>query len=212
MREFLCTAIQFLDKWQTLIGALVGGIIALIAALIVARDARRREERAAAMLLTVDLVSVLASNEALDERIKKHEVKAEDVPQWITDRLMNSRAKLSPMFEASMLRVMPVDVYLAAHLSLFKTIYSGVLEMVERLVKANEVIKETGKKTLTDEEIASHIRLIHSRFRKACEHAACAHNLLDRCITRRSAALYKLATALRIVKREKVCLELLKKG
>ncbi len=47
MEELFC----FLEKWQTLIGAFIGGIVGLLAALLVARDARRREEKTAAMLL-----------------------------------------------------------------------------------------------------------------------------------------------------------------
>jgi len=41
-------------EWQTLIGACIGGVIGLLAAMIVAWDARRREKRAAAMLLIAD--------------------------------------------------------------------------------------------------------------------------------------------------------------
>lgn len=61
MNGFIYAMIEFLDKWQTLIGAAVGGLIGLLAALIVAHDARYREERSAAMLISVDLTSVLAA-------------------------------------------------------------------------------------------------------------------------------------------------------
>jgi hypothetical protein len=212
MDSFFCAIIAFLDEWQTLVGSVIGGVVGLLAALLVAHDARRREERAAAMLLTIDITSVLASKEALDERIEKHQIKAEDEPQWVTDRLMNARPQLSPLFEASIVRVMPVDIHLAAHLSLFRTIYSGVLEMVERLVKANDFIKSNGKMTLTEEEVASNVRLIHSGFLTACKHAECAEHLLDRYVIRKTAMLYRLGKALRLVKHENKCHELLSKG
>jgi len=48
----------FLEKWQTLIGAFLGGIFALSVALFVAYKVRRHDEISAAVLVTIDLVNV----------------------------------------------------------------------------------------------------------------------------------------------------------
>jgi hypothetical protein len=179
--------------------------------LIVAHDARRREERSAAILLSIDLTSVQAAKAVLDERIEK-QIKPDEVQNWITDRLMNSRPRLSPLFDTSMARLMPVDVYLSAHLALFRLLYSETLEMVGRLVDANDILKKTGQSVLTDDEVKAHIRLIHSGFLKACEHASCANHLLNRYVLHRVAFLYRWGKSLRIIKYEKSCLEVLKRG
>ena len=47
----MAAIIEWLDHWQTMLGAIFGGLIALIAALIVALAQTRRERRTAAMLV-----------------------------------------------------------------------------------------------------------------------------------------------------------------
>ncbi|MFZ3091249.1 MAG: hypothetical protein WA240_11580 [Nitrospirota bacterium] len=212
MNDFICAMIEFLYKWQTLIGAAIGGFIGLLAALIVAHDARHREERSAAMLVSVDLTSVLAAEDALRELISIQQINSEKEPQWITNQLMKACPTLSGLFEASLLRIMPIDEYMAAHLSLFKTLYLDVMDMVNKLVSANEILRETGRQTLTNQELQSHINLIHSRFLKACEHARCAEPLIDKFILRRTSIFYRIGKHMRIVKYQNACQKLLKKG
>jgi hypothetical protein len=101
---------------------------------------------------------------------------------------------------------------LSAHLALFKLLYSEILEKVGELDHANAVLKQTGHNVLSDEELKAHVRLIHSGFLKACEHASCAEHLLNRYVLRRAAFLYRWGTSLRIIGHEKSCLELLKNG
>ncbi len=67
--------IEWLRKWQTFLGAAIGGIIGLLSALIVAHSARRREEISAAMVLVGNLVKVVAAFQTL---LKKSE--GEGVP------------------------------------------------------------------------------------------------------------------------------------
>jgi hypothetical protein len=212
MNNFICAMIEFLNKWQTLVGAAVGGIIGLLAALIVAHDARHREERSAAMLISADLTSVLAAEDALRELISIQQINSEREPQWITNQIMRACPTLSGLFEASLLRIMPVDEYMAAHLSLFKTLYFDVMNKVHKLVSADEILRETGRQTLTNQELRSHINLIHSRFLKACKHARCAEPLIDKFILRRTSIFYRIGKQMRIVKYQNDCQELLKKG
>lgn len=211
MNGFIYAMIEFLDKWQTLIGAAVGGLIGLLAALIVAHDARYREERSTAMLISVDLTSVLAAEDALRELINIQQIDSEIEPKWITSRLMDACPTLSGLFEASLLRIMPVDEYMAAHLTLFKTLYLDVMDMVHKLTSANEILRETGRQTLTNHDLQFHINQIHSRFLKACEHARCAEPLIDKFILRRTSIFYRIGKYMRIVKYQNDCQKLLKK-
>lgn len=50
--------VQSLKEWKEVVGAFLGGVFALSAALIVARDARRRSERSAGMMLLRYLAKV----------------------------------------------------------------------------------------------------------------------------------------------------------
>ena len=61
MHDLVC----FLERWQDLAGAFLGGLIGLLAALIVAWDVSRREQRRAAKLLIGDLLAFYATAENL---------------------------------------------------------------------------------------------------------------------------------------------------
>lgn len=57
--------VDFLDKWKELIGAALGGVFALAVALIVAKDARSREERNAAVQLIASFTNLSARSASL---------------------------------------------------------------------------------------------------------------------------------------------------
>ena len=116
--------IDIIFKWQTLIGAILGGLFALAVALVVALTMRRREEVASGMVVVGDLTAVRIASEALNSLAAKENIGEKEYPLWFSDKLVSSHPKLSVLFEASVARLMPVDVYLAAHLSLFQRIYS----------------------------------------------------------------------------------------
>ena len=66
--------IHVLREWQDLAGAIAGGIFALCVALLVSYLARRREERAAAMLVVGALVQFIARNTQLKKLAEKKSV------------------------------------------------------------------------------------------------------------------------------------------
>lgn len=203
---------EFLYKWQELSGALVGGVIGLLAALIVARDARKREERAAAMTLIVDLVSVSAAWNQLNDRLGNVDVSPDEQAQWIVDRLLGLRPRLLPLFDSAMFRVMPIHDHLAAHLSLFRSIYGQVENRLERLRQAVEQFRSTRQQTLSREEIASHINLIADGFRRSVEHATCTRTLLEKLVLTRFASWHRLRLRLFPCPRERECSRLLETG
>lgn len=61
------SVVAFLDKWQSLLGGLIGGVVAISAALIVAYSGRRREDRAAATLVFSKLDELRITAEAVEE-------------------------------------------------------------------------------------------------------------------------------------------------
>jgi hypothetical protein len=209
--------IEFLGRWQTLIGASVAGITGLLAALIVARDARRREERSAAMLVLADLTSVVAAGDRLKRTIDSEHIDSKDEPRWIAYQLSTARPILSGLLEPSLLRIMHIDKYMAAHLLLFKTLYYNVSDMSSSLGMAEEALNRSAsnsplKSTYLQHEIEQKIRLIHNNFFKACEHARCAQPLVDKFVLRPASVLYRFGRNIGIVKHDEACLELLRKG
>jgi len=211
--------ISFLRNWQTFIGAFIGGILGLLAALIVARDARRREERAAAMLLVTDLHSIRVAAETLNGIINAKEVSGEEKARLIANMLSEERGELSlsPLFESSMVRMMPLDNYLAAHLALFKKIFVLVLARLTELKRIVEMSKLPGRVMITREELDSQAQIINKHFNFAVEHATCAEHLLNKLILRWTAPFHRIARRVPVIKRlelrgEKTCIDLLEKG
>ena len=90
MAEF----IDFLYKWQTLVGSILGGIFALWVAFIVGHAVRRREEVSSGMLLIGDLAKVRIMSEALNELAKKQNIPENDYPFWFAEKLTGSFPKL----------------------------------------------------------------------------------------------------------------------
>lgn len=126
--------VKFLSDWQTLIGAVAGGIVALLAALVVAFRSERRSDLAAAMYLVGTLVAVRVAGQQLNNLATKQQVTNPDVRAvWQAEKLVWLRPKLSPMFEASMARIMPLDGTTASHLTFFHSQYLSLEDKLRRI-------------------------------------------------------------------------------
>lgn len=103
-----------------------------VGAFIVAYAQRRREENAAAMLLSSDLTAFLGS---IQEVTNAANTIPEEVRSlFIVRQLIRLRPHPSPLFEAARSQVMPIDQQLLApHLGLFQIVYAGYSQALERL-------------------------------------------------------------------------------
>lgn len=61
---------DWLDHWQTLVGAAIGGALGVLGAMIVARAQRRREQRVAAGMVLPDLQQLDAAGQSLERRAR----------------------------------------------------------------------------------------------------------------------------------------------
>ena len=188
-------------------------------ALIVAWDARRREEKASAMLLLTDLQEVKIASEALSEIMEKEERKPEEKARVIADRLLGDRQglSLSPLFESSMVRIMPIDNSLAAHLALFKKIVTRLNGELGELRITFDKYKLGDRITISKEELDSRVHLIDKRFRMSVEHAICASYLLQKLVLSPTTPFHRMIRRMPLLKRlsfigEKSCRDLLKTG
>jgi len=84
MAEF----IAYLDHWQTLLGSILGGLVALLAALIVARTQTRREQRAAAILLISDLLAIDAHLNSMRGNASKNRLSDDEYREFVVKYLL----------------------------------------------------------------------------------------------------------------------------
>jgi len=133
----MASFVVFLDHWQTLIGsfigATVGGIVGLLAALLVANKEREHDENACATLLIGNLTIFIGAVSELMENVPEKDISTDIGKIIIADRFSRLRPTLSPMFDASMIRVMPVNPKLADHLHGFKMLHDGITQILDRL-------------------------------------------------------------------------------
>lgn len=203
--------IKFLYKWQTLIGSILGGIFALLVALIVGHAIRRREEISSGMLLIGDLANIRIAYETLTDLAKRQNISEDDYPFWFAEKLTVSFPRLSPLFEASVIRMMPVSSYLAAHLTLFQKIYASVEMMAERLSEDFKSIRQ-GNSARSKDQLKADANLIHKHFPFAVQHASCAERLISDLILSKVPTWHRLRQFVRLRADEKKCLKYLREG
>jgi len=174
-------AVAFLQKWQTLTGAMIGGFISLLVALIVATSATRREQRISAILLLSDLMAVRAAAENLARIAKEQGVTEERYPLWASEKLSWRRPRLSALFESNMARVISVDARLGAHLSLFKTVYTSIDDHVARVENDAQRLRTQGRSEFprSPAETAADANVAAAALKLAGEHAAYAEYFLS---------------------------------
>lgn len=203
---------DILFKWQTLIGSILGGVIALIAALIVAMSVRRREDVASGMVILSTLVEVRIAFEALNDIAEKENIGEEKYHLWFSEKLIHSHPKLPPSFDSSVACILPINVHLAAHLSLFQKIYSLIPIMLSRLEKDYDSFCETEKTIRSKEFLAAEAKSITHNYKMAVEHAKCAENLIGKLILSKIPNFYKIKLFLFPNASEKNCIKILKTG
>lgn len=201
-----------LFKWQTLAGALLGGIFALGAALVVAWRSERRQDLASAMLVVSTLVSVRSAAANLEE-LAEQEVVADDLKDiWLLEKLAWLHPPLSDSFEASAMRIYPLNVQIAAHVDLFLTMYRDVVKRVERIQKKEDELRSG----TPSEETKSYVRVqassIRRSFEGAARHARCAEVLITGLILSRARIWNRVRLRMCPSAEQKQCYSLLRSG
>jgi len=174
MAEF----IDFLYRWQTLIGSILGGFFAFCVAFIVGHSVNRREDVSIGMLLVADLAKIRIVSEILKEKAQKDSIAEDQYSLWLAEKLTQKFPKLSPLFESSTVRMLPINTHLAAHLTLFHKIYIDIDETVAQLSQDFTAISKKIKPSRSRERILVDARLISKNFPHAIQHASCAEHLI----------------------------------
>jgi hypothetical protein len=204
--------VEFLNKWQTLIGSILGGIFALAAALIVAFVIRRREEVASGMLAVSNLARVRNANEVLEKLATDKNVPAEEYHLWFSEKLAHLHPSLSTHFEAAITRLMPVNVAMAAHLSLFQTIYSETEIKIQRLAEDYSKLYKGEEGSRPKNLMEADAKLITAYMKHAVQHASCAEQLINHLVLSPYSFFNKLKQYTCMKFEDKDCTKLLKEG
>jgi len=185
LTDLACFVSQ-IERWQTLIGALVGGIMALVVAFVVANAQTRREQRASAYILLVDLLAVQAADQSLTQLAKGKAVSSDELPLWLSEKLSWRRPRLSALFQLQMVRVIDVSASLSAHLSIFHMQYEALHEHLDRLEEDQQLLRTKGANTAPRSPAASKADAVSvaQDFRSAADHAKCAAHYLDLLVLR----------------------------
>lgn len=172
---------DFLWEWQILVGAFLGGCFALMTAFVVAGTALRREERVAARLLMVDLLSIVAAAKNLKALAAEDKVSETDYPGWVCEKLSWRRPHLSPLFDAHVARANDIDANLAAHLSFVRMVYQGLQEHLARVENDKQVLHQTPLRGIprSPGATAADARGVAQALALSGDHAECASHLLN---------------------------------
>ncbi len=183
MNEF----VSFVHRWQTLIGALMGGIFALATAFVVAGSVIRRAQRTAAALLIVDLLSILRVSEYLKSLAREQSVEETKYPLWVSEKLSWRRPKLTSTYDSHAANLVGVEDALSAHLSLLKMVYSTLEEHLAR-IEADIEDRRTKSSLRTPRSLQAtevDASSVASALTLAGVHATCAAHLLEQLVLSR---------------------------
>lgn len=171
--------VAFLKEWKELVGAVIGGLFSLLVALLVAHQARRAEERTSAMILIGELSRVTAMIEQARRSTEKHEVPTHAVATYMAEQFCHYRVRLSPLFEASMSRVMNCDTYLAANLTLAFAFLRDTEPVLERLEEDIALIRRGEELKRQRKSVDADIKTVESTYRRVGDHAKFAVQQLE---------------------------------
>lgn len=135
MTELITT----IKEWQELVGAILGGIFAFMVAFIVADQSKREERQRAGLLISTDLMSIIAAYMNLRDGAIAKNITLSQYPRFFAQEFVRIRPTLSPLFESSMLVIMTSDKLTARHLTEMMMAVRAIEPCLQRL--ANDIEK-----------------------------------------------------------------------
>jgi hypothetical protein len=206
--------VEVLYEWQDLAGAVIGGVIALAAALIVAKDARARLERAAAMVVIAALGRVRANYEGALRPIRGKAKTDEEEAMGLATLFSLHPPTLPRNFAESASALMPIHNHLAAHLALADAVYENVSQAVHRWQDDQEHFSRAGDRKLPRDrgDMLADAKTIRRGMAQFSDHATCAEALLEHLVMSRYRLWHRLRLRCFPDKEEEWCARALKTG
>lgn len=114
-----------------------------------------------------NLVTVRPASRTLEDLAKEQNIGNESLAHCLSEKLVRRRIALSPMFEASRIRLTPADVRMAAHLDLFQVLFTDIEANLDMLTNDFAAFDEKKKTTRNPEVLKVDCQVIHEGFIKA---------------------------------------------
>lgn len=181
--------VAFLDRWQTLVGAFVGGILGVVAALIVAFKQTHREWFIAASSLLPELMRLQANNDGIQRVLEvSHQTKLQN--RRTTCRLLLKQRPLPTVLHSPSVRQLyDIDSRLYAHLSHCAMTHEQLEPALAAFKQADNDAKVPNMSTddVVSAEAALDVRAYAATLAwdYCVEHATLANYYLDRFVFRR---------------------------
>ena len=183
--------LDWLDHWQTLVGATAGGLLGVAGAWIVAGSARSRERRVAAGMVLPDLQQLSAAGLSLARAAEASpQVAGVDAPLRATGRgmfmiqkLMLQRPKLFALHTPAIGQLADIDARLYSHLFQCQMIHQRFEDAMQARRGHQEAVTEALRTNQAPafKMVLSEARL-YDEWRYCVEHATLATYFLDRLV------------------------------
>ncbi|MDR5741547.1 hypothetical protein QCE73_00090 [Caballeronia sp. LZ029] len=164
----------FLEKWQDLSGAVIGGLMGVVGALVVAGNSVRREQRIGARLILVDLAILEASNQRFAP-LRNNE-------QALCERLIAELPDVSSLDGPLIGQITDVSERLAAHLHLCQTQFRAFKKELDKFAALQNSVERRGAHAFQIMRTSVRVKELWDL---VCEHATLSAYYIDRFLFRK---------------------------
>ena len=203
--------VAFAKEWKELVGAVIGGIFSLFVALLVARQARRAEVATAATLLIGEFLRIHAMVENAQVP-QNRALTPEELAHVLAEHLCRFRVRLSPLFDASVARVLHTDVYLAGTMTLASSFIRDTEPVIERLSLDVQALHRGERLARSDEALHADVAAVASGYKLIGEHAKHSARMLQSLVLGRWVVWRKLRRRICPSAADRELFALLKRG
>jgi hypothetical protein len=187
--------VAFLDHWQTLLGAIIGGGMGVTGALIVASQANRRLRRIAAGSLLPELMSFRGAHDSLEERARASKFSRAEVEKATCRSLVRVQPPAVILHSPALGQLSDIDARLYAHLNHCELIHRhferGLVEF-ERMDNDAKAPMPPANMVESEERLQKKAADVVTNWHLVAEHALLADYYLDRFIFRWPPWMFKL--------------------
>lgn len=209
--------VSFLRDWKEVVGAVIGGVLGVLGAMVVARDARNREDRAAALAVMAPLVDLRAHYSAARKaagEIMPPPRDEDDAALRFAALLAAYPLTLPESFSRAAERIAVVHPHVAQHLALINTRWASIRIALNRLAKYSE---HAGSATAKENrrhrsDMLMDARTLTNGLRGTVNDAACVVRLLQCLMQSRFRVWHRLRMRLSPDAIERQCSDALRSG